>query len=248
MPPARGPRYAANLLRDRRYAASAQFTHGTCATTDSRVVRAGGGGWRRVAARGAETRRERLPRRPTLGLMANQPTTVRVGQTSIEVAVGDLTQADTDTIVNAANSQLWMGGGVAGAIKRAAGEEVEREAVAQGPIRPGEAVATSAGNLQPPIRHVIHAATMGPDLLTSEAYIRAATASALARAVDVGAGSIALPALGTGVGGFSMGEAARVMVEETKSAARAGRAPARVVFVLRNEESADAFVGALTAG
>jgi O-acetyl-ADP-ribose deacetylase len=168
-----------------------------------------------------------------------------IGDTTIEVTTGDLLMADVEVIVNAANSQLWMGGGVAGAIKAAAGEQVEREAMAQGPIEPGEAVATSAGHLPPPIRHVVHAATMGADLQTSGDYIRAATSSALAKARDVGADSIALPALGTGVGGFSLDEAARLMVDATAAAVHAGRAPARVVFVLRNEEAAAAFAQAV---
>src|SRR6188768_2497726 len=111
----------------------------------------------------------------------------------IEAVVGDITRIDAEAIVNAANSHLWMGGGVAGAIKRAAGSIVEQEAVAQGPIQPGEAVATSAGALPPPIRWVIHAATMGPDLQTSEDLVRQATASALAKAAEVGATSIAMP-------------------------------------------------------
>ena len=97
---------------------------------------------------------------------------------SIEAIVGDITRVDCEAIVNAANSQLWMGGGVAGAIKRAGGQVIEDEAVAQGPIRPGEAAATGAGALPDPIRWVIHAATMGPDLQTSEELVRRATASA----------------------------------------------------------------------
>jgi O-acetyl-ADP-ribose deacetylase (regulator of RNase III) len=159
----------------------------------------------------------------------------------LDVIVADLLDADVDAIVNAANSQLWMGGGVAGAIKRAAGAEVEREAMAQGPIQPGQAVATSAGKLPLPIRWVIHAATMGPDLKTSEDYIRSATASALAKAVEMGAGSVAFPALGTGVGGFPIERAAQIMVAACRQAAEAGRAPERIVFVLRNESAAAAF-------
>src|SRR3954454_16247288 len=110
---------------------------------------------------------------------------MKVGSTEITVVVGDLLQARVEAIVNAANSHLWMGGGVAGAITRAAGSSVEEEAVEQGPIQPGESVVTSAGRLPDPIRWVVHAATMGPDLVTSEAYIRMATASALAAAARV---------------------------------------------------------------
>src|SRR5262245_57546984 len=122
----------------------------------------------------------------------------------IDVKVGDLTTVDCEAIVNAANSQLWMGGGVAGAILRAGGQVIEDEAMAQGPIQPGEAVITSAGSLSTPIRWVIHAATMGPDLQTDESLVRTATASALAAAAGIGAKSVAMPAMGTGVGGFPM--------------------------------------------
>jgi O-acetyl-ADP-ribose deacetylase (regulator of RNase III) len=153
----------------------------------------------------------------------------------IEAVVGDITKADTEAIVNAANSQLWMGGGVAGAIKRAAGNAVEQEAMAQGPIRPGEAVVTSAGSLPAPIRWVIHAATMGPDLQTSENLVRQATAAALAAAQEVGSKSIALPAMGTGVGGFSMERAADVMVGEARKAEHSGPFLERIVFVLRDD-------------
>jgi O-acetyl-ADP-ribose deacetylase (regulator of RNase III) len=160
--------------------------------------------------------------------------------TRIEAVVGDITSSDCEAIVNAANSQLWMGGGVAGAIKRAAGPIVELEAMAQGPINPGEAVATSGGSLPTPIRWVIHAATMGPDLQTNEHLIRQATASALATAAEIGARSIALPAMGTGVGGFPISRAAQVMVEEAQMATEPGRPGSsleRVLFVLRDEES-----------
>jgi O-acetyl-ADP-ribose deacetylase len=159
----------------------------------------------------------------------------------IEVIVGDLLDADVEAIVNAANSELWMGGGVAGAIRAAAGEAVEREAVARGPIQPGEAVVTSAGRLRPPIRWIVHAATMGPDLRTSEDYIRLATASALRRAAEAGARSVGLPALGTGVGGFPIERAAEVMTQACHEQATAGEAPDRIVVVVRSEDAASAF-------
>jgi O-acetyl-ADP-ribose deacetylase (regulator of RNase III) len=161
----------------------------------------------------------------------------------IEAMIGDITRVDTEAIVNAANSELWMGGGVAGAIKRAAGQSVEQEAMAQGPIRPGEAVATSAGSLRAPIQWVIHAATMCPDLRTSEALVRSATAAALQRAVQVGARSIALPAMGTGVGGFPMDRAAVVMVDEARRLADSDAAKAleRILFVLRDDRALAAF-------
>ncbi|MGH3031691.1 MAG: macro domain-containing protein, partial [Gaiellaceae bacterium] len=79
----------------------------------------------------------------------------------LEVVEGDITALDVDAIANAANDRLWMGAGVAGAIKRAGGEEIEREAVAKGPITVGEAVATGGGRLL--ARYVIHGAVMGQD-------------------------------------------------------------------------------------
>lgn len=170
---------------------------------------------------------------------------MKIGDTELSVEVGDLLEAQVDAIVNAANSQLWMGGGVAGAIKRAAGSEVESEAMAQGPIKPGESVVTSAGRLRPPIRWVVHAATMGPDLATSEDYIRRATASALAAAARAGARSIAFPALGTGVGGFPLERAAALMVEEAARFASAGSSLERILFVVRGEPAREDFEEAL---
>jgi O-acetyl-ADP-ribose deacetylase len=158
----------------------------------------------------------------------------------LEVMVGDLTTASVEAIVNAANSDLDMGGGLAGAIKRTAGEDVETEAIAQGPINPGESVVTSAGALKAPIRWVIHAATMGTDRQTSETYIRMATVSALAAAARIGAKSIGYPALGTGVGRFPLNHAAEVMVEAILSAPPAAPVE-RVVFVVRNFDAMMAF-------
>lgn len=169
-----------------------------------------------------------------------RPTTV------IEVIVASITRAPAEAIVNAANSELWMGAGVAGAIKSEGGESIEREAMAQGPIEPGQAVATRAGRLPDPIRWVIHAATMGPDLRTSGELIASATWSALECAASVGARSVALPAMGTGVGGFSMEEAARLMVGEARAFAdRDGRLE-RIVFVVRDEHARAAFDAALS--
>ena len=148
-----------------------------------------------------------------------------MAETTIEAIVGDITRVDCEAIVNAANSELWMGGGVAGAIKRAAGPVVEQEAMAEGPIRPGEALVTTAGELPAPIRWVIHAATMGLDLQTSEELVRQATASALAKAAEIGAKSVALPAMGTGVGGFPMHRAAEVMLEEARKASESNPWP-----------------------
>jgi len=161
----------------------------------------------------------------------------------LEVVIGDITSAKVEAIVNAANSELWMGGGVAGAIKRAAGDGVEQEAMAQGPIEPGESVATSAGELPAPIRLVIHAATMGPDLMTSETLIRQATTSALAQASRLGATSLAYPALGTGVGGFRMDQAAEAMVSSVLAADDGS--VEMVLFVVRDFPAMQDFAAAI---
>jgi len=99
----------------------------------------------------------------------------------ITLRQGDITPEETEAIVNAANSSLWMGGGVAGAIKRVGGREIEEEAVKKGPIPVGEAVVTGAGKLS--CKYVIHAAVMGPDLVTDEEKIGAATKNSLLREV-----------------------------------------------------------------
>jgi O-acetyl-ADP-ribose deacetylase (regulator of RNase III) len=167
----------------------------------------------------------------------------RIGSTRVSVEHGDITEVDADAIVNAANSQLWMGGGVAGAIKRVGGEQIEREAVALGPIRIGEAVATGGGRLR--ARHVIHAATMGPDLVTGAQAIRSATRSSLRLAEEMHLESIALPLLGTGVGGFSLDEAAGLMVSEIAGHAHRSGRPGRVILVGFNPDAARAFEAAL---
>jgi len=128
----------------------------------------------------------------------------------LELTEGDIAAQDTDAIVNAANDAFWMGAGVAGAIKARGGVEIEREAMAQGPVEPGACVVTSAGRLA--ARHVIHAAVMGQDLVTSATFIERATTNALRAADERALQSIAFPAFGTGVGGFPVDDCARIMI------------------------------------
>ncbi len=167
----------------------------------------------------------------------------------LEVWIGDITAADTEAIVNAANNQLWMGSGVAGAIKRAGGEEIEREATAQGPIAVGEAVVTSAGRLSH--KAVIHAAAMGYDdrgnmIPATAETVYAATRAALARAAERGLTSVAFPALGTGVGGLDLVACAEAMVRAAREHAASGATlPHRIVFVVRNEDTRRAFERAI---
>jgi O-acetyl-ADP-ribose deacetylase (regulator of RNase III) len=120
----------------------------------------------------------------------------------LDVQQGDITRVKADALVNAANNHLWMGGGVAGALKREGGPEVEAEALAKGPIPVGEAAVTTAGRL--PARYVIHAAVMGQDLRTDADKIQRATRNSLLRADEIGIKTVAFPALGTGVGGFPL--------------------------------------------
>jgi O-acetyl-ADP-ribose deacetylase (regulator of RNase III) len=152
---------------------------------------------------------------------------------------GDITTLEVDAIVNAANDHLWMGGGVAGAIKRKGGVEIEQEAVRQGPVEIGESVVTGAGSL--PARYVIHAAVMGQDLQTDAVKVRRATRSALRRARELGIASVALPALGTGVGGFPVTEAARIMIEEARRHLADKTSVRRITFALFDREAYDAF-------
>ena len=163
--------------------------------------------------------------------------------TELEVLDGDITALDVDAIGNAANNRLWMGGGVAGAIKRSGGEEIEREAVQLGPIEVGEAVATSAGRL--PARWVVHGAVMGQDLQTNAELIRRTTESCLRVADDLGAASLALPAFGTGVGGFPLEECARIMVTAVR--AYEPSSLKRVVFAVFGADAKPAFDAALSA-
>ena len=166
-----------------------------------------------------------------------------VGGARIRVVKGDITALSCEAIVNAANNHLWMGGGVAGAIKQRGGPEIEHEAMRRGPVPVGEAVATGAGRL--PVRCVIHAVTMGQDLATSEPSIRAATRSALRLADSLGLRSIALPALGTGVGGFPVDGAAAAMVDEVAAHLSHGSGLSEVVLALYDAPAHAAFVQAL---
>jgi O-acetyl-ADP-ribose deacetylase len=163
--------------------------------------------------------------------------------TELEVLDGDITALEVDAIANAANNRLWMGGGVAGAIKRAGGEEIEREAIQQGPIEVGDAVATGAGKL--PARWVIHGAVMGQDLQTDGELIRRTTESCLRVADELGAESLALPAFGTGVGGFPVTECARMMVDAVREHEAASLK--RVVFAVFGDEAKNAFERSLAA-
>ena len=131
------------------------------------------------------------------------------------IAKGDLTTFEGDAIVNAANDRLILGSGVAGAIRRKGGPEIQEECDRHGPIRVGEAAVTGAGEL--PVKYVIHAAVLGAEPASYDT-VRRATRSALAKARELGIRTVAFPLLGTGVGGLDAHEVARIMIEEFKSA------------------------------
>jgi len=158
----------------------------------------------------------------------------------LEVMAADVTQLEVDAIANAANTMLRHGGGVAGAISRAGGPEVQRESDSKAPIGLGEAVETTAGAM--PARWVIHAATMELGGPTSAEIIEQATRSTLAKAEELGARSLALVAFGTGVGGFPIDEAAGIMVGAARE--HSGELE-RIVFTVHGEEAERAFRDAL---
>jgi len=131
-----------------------------------------------------------------------------------EVAQGDIAARSADALVNAAGTSLQMGSGVAGALRRGAGGEINEEAVSKGPVDLGEVAVTDAYDLD--AEHVLHAAAMphyGSGEATAES-IRSATRNALERADELGCESLVLPALGCGVAGFDLAEGARIICEE----------------------------------
>jgi O-acetyl-ADP-ribose deacetylase len=161
--------------------------------------------------------------------------------TELEVVQADVTKLDVDAITNAANTELKHGGGVAAAIARAGGPDVQRESNEKAPIELGDAVETTAGDM--PARYVIHAATMELGGPTSAEIIERATRSTLTRADELGCRSLALVAFGTGVGGFPLEDAARLMVEAVRE--HKPRTLQRVVFAVHGEEAEQAFRAAV---
>lgn len=162
----------------------------------------------------------------------------KVGHLEVILKQGDITEEGADAIVNAANNHFWMGGGVAGAIKRKGGAEIEKEAVKKGPVEVGKCIYTTAGKLK--AKYVIHAAVMGQDLVTDADKIATATRNALKMADELMLDSIAFPALGTGVGGFDYADCAKLMLSEV--AKFQPKTIKKVVFVLYTNEAFEAFL------
>ncbi len=165
---------------------------------------------------------------------------LRVGPTTVSIERGDISEWEVDAIVNAANATLAMATGVASAIKRKGGLIIEEEAMRQGPVEVGDAVLTTGGNLA--ATHVIHAAAMGPDFKTDGDTIGRTTRAVLALADKYRITSIALPALGTGVGHVAPQASADTMLSEVVAHLKKGGSPLRrVVFVLYQDDAYKAF-------
>jgi O-acetyl-ADP-ribose deacetylase len=165
------------------------------------------------------------------GLGDNEP------MIELEVLQADVTKLELDAITNAANTQLRHGGGVAAAIARAGGPDVQRESSEKAPIGLGEAVETTAGDM--PARYVIHAATMELGGPTSAEIIARAAAAALRKADELGCRTLGLVAFGTGVGGFPFDEAARLMVDAVRQ--HQTKSLEKVVFAVHGDAAERAF-------
>lgn len=170
-----------------------------------------------------------------------------VGQVTIELVEGDITaQPDVDVVVNAANAELLPGGGVAGAIHRAAGPGLAQECQPLAPIRPGQAVITGGHRLPNP--WVIHC--LGPVYgrdEPAEELLAACYRGALALADEHGLASVAFPAISTGAFGYPVDAAAEVAVRAVVEAAPGLRQVRRVRFVLYGARALDAHRAALAA-
>jgi len=164
---------------------------------------------------------------------------VRIGKSVIELLDGDITEMDTDAIVNAANAQLQLGGGVAGAIRRKGGPAIQAECNRIGGTFVGGAVITTGGNLK--ARHVIHA--VGPRMGEGDEdeKLRNATVNSLKVADENGLKSIAFPAISTGIFGFPIQRCAEIMLKTTADYLDAQTGLERVVFCLFGQESYDVF-------
>jgi O-acetyl-ADP-ribose deacetylase (regulator of RNase III) len=160
----------------------------------------------------------------------------------IEIRQGDITEMDMDAIVNAANNDLQLGGGLAGAIRRKGGPSIQAECNEIGTIPVGGAAITSGGNLK--ARHVIHAASMQLGGGTSAQSLRSSTAHALRIAAQRGLKTIAFPAVGAGIGGFPVRECAEIMLRETAKHFENPTSVERVCFVLFDKEALASFEGA----
>ena len=160
-------------------------------------------------------------------------------KSKVSLREGDLTETEVDAIVNAANNDLQLGGGVAGAIRRKGGPAIQEQCDRIGPIRVSEAAATTGGKLK--ARYVIHADSMRLGGTTSEKNLRDSTRNSLRRAAELKIESIAFPAIGTGIAGFPMDRCAQVMLEEVRAHLAGATSLKRVEFVLFDRPALETF-------
>jgi O-acetyl-ADP-ribose deacetylase (regulator of RNase III) len=158
---------------------------------------------------------------------------------------GDITEQAVDAIVNAANSALQLGAGVAGAIREKGGPGIQAECDAIGPIAVGDAAVTGAGRLR--ARYVIHAAGMPPGGSATAESVRASVRRSLALASERGCRTIAIPAIGAGIGGLSVQRCAEILVEEARAHLAGETSLEEVRFVLFGEPVYRVFESALDA-
>lgn len=184
------------------------------------------------------------------GFLATHEQFVRIKNENMNKAIaeqiviqqGDLTDMDTDAIVNAANNDLHLGAGVAGAIRRKGGEEIQRECDAIGSIPVGYAAITCGGKLK--ARHVIHAASMQLGGRTTAANLRNSVAHSLRIAAEGGLKTIAFPAVGTGIAGFPIEECASIMLQEVAQHLKGETSLEKIYFVLFDDRACDVFTHA----
>jgi O-acetyl-ADP-ribose deacetylase (regulator of RNase III) len=157
----------------------------------------------------------------------------------IEILQGDLVAMDTDAIVNAANNDLQLGGGVAGAVRRRGGPQIQKECDEIGPVPVGGAALTSGGNMK--ARYVIHAASMQLGGKTTPQSLRSSTAHALRIAAQKELKTIAFPAVGTGIAGFPMRECAEIMLREALKHLEGATSLQKIYFVLFDQEALAVF-------
>lgn len=157
----------------------------------------------------------------------------------VEIMQGDLTEMGTDAIVNAANNDLKLGGGVAGAIRRKGGPQIQAECDAIGTIPLGGAAITSGGKLK--ARHVIHAASMELGGRTSALTLRSSTAHSLRIAAQQNLKTVAFPAVGTGIAGFPVRECAEIMIREALRHLEGNTTVEKIYLVLYDEEALSIF-------
>lgn len=157
----------------------------------------------------------------------------------IHLILGDITESDCQAIVNAANTELWLGSGVAGAIRERGGPSIQEECQDLGPVDLGEAAVTGAGNLK--AQYIIHAASMDFDTPTTEESLYDAVKNSFLRAEELELSSIAFPAIGTGVADFDVQRCAEILFDEIQIRCKLNPKLERIEVVLFDQETFDVF-------